>query len=191
MSIRLKLAPGERIIVASRPHARQLVWPVVLAVVVCAAAGFGYGYLDRDSLPGQVAQWRGYLQAAVVVVAAVLLARFCLPPVLRWSCTRYIVTNRRLIHRQGVLRRRERELALASIFQLEAWQTVADRMQRSGTLAVDVGYNRAVHYEHVPEVHEFKAIVLAAIGQLPLTAMFDGVDIEGHGDYDYEGRGDE
>ena len=70
MSIRLKLAPGERIIVASRPHARQLVWPVVLAVLVCAAAGFVYGYLDRDSLPGQVADWHAYLQAAVVAVAA-------------------------------------------------------------------------------------------------------------------------
>lgn len=191
MSVRLKLAPGERIIVASRPHARQLVWPVVLAVLVCAASGFGYGYLDRDALPAQVAEWRGYLQAAVVVAAVVLLARFCLPPVLRWAFARYIVTNRRLIHRQGVLRRRERELALASIFQLEAWQTVADRMQRSGTLAVDVGYDRVVHYEHVPEVHKFKAIVLAAIGQLPVTAMFDGVDIEGDGDYDYEGRRDE
>ncbi|MBO0896496.1 MULTISPECIES: PH domain-containing protein [Arthrobacter] len=191
MSIRLNLAPGERIIVASRPHARQLAWPVVLAVVVCAAAGFGYGYLDRDALPGQVADWRGYLQPAVVVIAAVLLARFCVPPVLRWAFSRYIVTNQRLIHRQGVLRRRERELSLASVFQLEAWQTVPDRMQRSGTLVVDVGYGQTVHYEHVPEVHKFKAIVLAAIGQLPMTAMFDGVDIDGDGEYDYEGRGDE
>lgn len=191
MSIRLNLAPGERIIVAGRPHARQLLWPLVLAVMVCAAAGFGCGYLDRDALPGQLADWRGYLQTAVVVIAAVLLARFCVPPVLRWAFSRYIVTNQRLIHRQGVLRRRERELALASVFQLEAWQTVPDRMQRSGTLVVDVGYGQAVHYEHVPEVHRFKAIVLAAIGQLPMTAMFDGVDIDGDGEYDYEGRGDE
>nr|WP_269436934.1 PH domain-containing protein [Arthrobacter gengyunqii] len=110
---------------------------------------------------------------------------------MRWAFSRYIVTSQRLIHRQGVLRRRERELALASVFQLEAWQTVADRMQRSGTLVADVGYGQTVHYEHVPEVHKFKAIVLAAIGQLPMTAMFDGVDIEGDGDYDYEGRGDE
>ncbi|MFP3468430.1 PH domain-containing protein, partial [Leifsonia sp. SIMBA_070] len=76
---------------------------------------FGYGYLDRDSLPGQVADWHTYLQAAVVAVALVLLARFSMPPVLRWASARYIVTNRRLIHRQGVLRRRERELALASV----------------------------------------------------------------------------
>ena len=191
MSVRLKLAPGERIIVASRPHARQLVWPVILAVVICAAAGFGSGFLDRDAVSDQVADWGMYLQTAVVVVAVALLARFCLPPVLRWAFSRYIVTNRRLIHRQGVLRRRERELALATIFQLEAWQTVTDRMQRSGTLAVDVGYDRVVHYEHVPEVHRFKAIVVAAIDQLPMTAMFDGVDIEGDGDYDYEGRDDE
>lgn len=191
MSIRLKLAPGERIIVASRPHARQLVWPVVLAVAVCAVAGFGCGYLSRDGLPSGLASWSGYLQAAVVLGAAALLARFCVPPVLRWAFASYIVTNRRLIHRQGVLRRRERELGLASVVQLEAWQTFADRIQRSGTLAVDVGYNRMVHYEHVPEVHKFKAIVVGAIDQLPLTAMFDGVDIEGDGEYDYEGRGDE
>ena len=190
MSIRLKLGPGERIIVAARPHARQLAWPVTLAVVVCAAAGFGCGYLQRDALPGQIADWRGYLQSAVVVVAVLLLGRLSLRPVLGWAFSRYIVTNQRLIHRQGVLRRRERELALASIVQLEASQAVPDRIQRSGRLEVDVGYGRTAHYEQVPEVHRFKAVVVAAIGQLPMTAMFDGVNIEGDGDYDYEGRGD-
>lgn len=191
MRVRLKLAPGERIIVASRPHARHLVWPVTLAVLLSSAAGFGYGFLGRDSLPGDLSGWSPYLQPAVVVLAALLVARFCLPPLLRWTFSRYIVTNRRLIHRRGALRRSEHELALASIFQLETWQTLADRMQRSGTLTVDLGHDRVVHYEHVPEVHRFKAIVVAAIGQLPVTAMFDGVDMEGDGDYDYERSEDE
>nr|WP_269436342.1 PH domain-containing protein [Arthrobacter zhangbolii] len=111
-----------------------------------------------------------------------------MPPVLRWFTGRIILTDRRLIRRQGVLLRREHEIALAAIYQLEIRQTVTDRMQRSGTLVLDLGHGRIMQYPAVPEVHRFRSLVVSAIGQLPLTAMFDGVDIEGDGGYDYEGR---
>ncbi|MCC9175157.1 PH domain-containing protein [Arthrobacter sp. zg-Y179] len=189
--MRLKLSPGEHIIAAGRPHARSLWKPLVFAGITGALAGYALGWLGRDSLPGQLAEFSPYLQPAVVVLAVLLLARYAVPPVLRWLAGLIILTDRRLIQRQGVLMRREHEIALAAIYQLEIRQSVTDRMQRSGTLILDLGHGRIMQYPAVPEVHRFRSMVVSAIGQLPLTAMFDGVDMEADGEYDYEGRDDD
>lgn len=189
--MRLKLEPGEHIIAAGRPFAGGLWKPLVLAAATGAVGGYALGWLGRDSLSPALLEWQPYLQILVAVLAAAVLLRFCLPLVVRWFLARYILTNRRLIHRQGVFRRSEHEVALASIYQVEVSQAVSERMSRSGTLIVDMGYGRIVYYAQLPEVHRFKSLVVSAIGQLPLTRMFDGVDMDGDGEYDYEGRIDE
>ncbi|CEA07555.1 Bacterial membrane flanked domain protein [Arthrobacter saudimassiliensis] len=189
--MRLNLAPGERVIVSSRPSARRLWRPVAVTVLAGAAAGFLVGFLGRDSVAPALSGWGPYLQLAVVAAALLVVLRWCLPVALQWSAARFILTSRRLLHRSGVLRRSEHEISLASVYQLEIRQGVSDRMQRSGTLVVDLGHGRVVPYRGVPEVHRFRSLVVAAIGQLPMTAMFDGVDMEGHGDYEDGGGFDE
>ncbi|MER1995509.1 MAG: PH domain-containing protein [Arthrobacter sp.] len=187
----MRLEPGEQVVVAARPHAGPLAGPVLLAAVSCALGGFALGYLGRDTVPAALADWAPVLAPAVVVLVLLVLFRFCLPAVLRWNATRYVLTNRRMIRRSGVLRRREHDLPLASIYQLEARQGIAQRMQRAGTLRIDLGRGRVIDYPSVPEVHRFKSIVLATIEDLPMTVMFDGVDIEGSAGYDDEWSTDE
>ena len=43
---------------------------------------------------------------------------------------------------------------------------------------VDLGRDRILSFREVPQVHTFKEYMVAAISDLPLTAMFDGVDME-------------
>lgn len=187
----MRLEPGEQVIVSARPHAGPLAGPVLLAVLSCATGGFALGYLGRDSVPASLAEWTPVLAPAVAILVLLILLRFCVPAVLRWNAARYVLTNRRMIHRRGVLRRREHDLPLASIYQLEARQGILQRMQRAGTLRVDLGRGRVIDYPSVPEVHRFKSIVLATIEELPMTVMFDGVDIEGSAVYDDEWSSDE
>ncbi|KPN17862.1 MULTISPECIES: PH domain-containing protein [Arthrobacter] len=187
----MRLEPGEQVIVSARPHAGPLAGPVLLAVVACAAGGFVLGYLGRDSAPSELLDWAPVLGPAVVLLVFLVLLRFSVPAVLRWNTTRYVLTNRRMIHRRGVLRRREHDLPLASVYQLEARQGILQRMQRAGTLRVDLGRGRVIDYPSVPEVHRFKSIVLATIEDLPMTVMFDGVDIEGSAVYEDEWSTDE
>ena len=175
----MRLEPGEQVIVSARPHAGPLAGPVLLAVLSCAAGGIALGYLGRDSVPASLAEWTPVLAPAVAILVLLILLRFC------------VLTNRRMIHRRGVLRRREHDLPLASIYQLEARQGILQRMQRAGTLRVDLGRGRVIDYPSVPEVHRFKSIVLATIEELPMTVMFDGVDIEGSAVYDDEWSSDE
>lgn len=193
--MRLKLAPGERVLVRTRPQPRALTGPFGLSLLVLAAGGFALGWLGRNALPEPAAQWQPWAVAAVPVLCALVLLRVFVRPFLDWFSASYMLTSRRILFRRGVARRREHEIALAGIYQLDTVQTLFQRLTGSGTLAVDLGHDRVVTYADVPQVHTFKAFVVAAIRDLPLTAMFDGVDMGnaiGAGDGAHEEwRGDE
>ena len=174
--MRLKLDPGEQVIVLARPQARRLFWPAVVFLAVLGAAGFGLGWLSRRGLPGWIAEWVPLLRAAVLVVAGALVLRVCLVPLLRWLSTRYLLTSRRLLVRRGWGRRSEQEVPLAGIYALRTEQTLLQRMLRSGSLHADMGYGRFWRLPDVPEVVRFRGLVVRAIEELPRTAMFDGFD---------------
>ncbi|MHA7277873.1 PH domain-containing protein [Arthrobacter sp. HLT1-21] len=183
----MKLAPGEHVIVRTRAHPRSLLLPFVGALVVLAASGFGLGLLSRDGLPTAIVDWMPLLVVLLLAVAALILLRIFVRPMVKWWGMRYILTSRRFIKRHGIATRREHELVLASIYQLDTGQTLLQRSTGSGTLTVDLGRDRTVVYPDVPRVHTFKEFMLEAIGDLPLTVMFDGVDMEADPVHDLEG----
>ncbi len=74
-------------------------------------------------------------------------------------------------------------MPLSAVYQLDTTQGLLQRFVGSGTLLVDLGRDRVVTYRDVPQVHTFKDYVVAAVSELPLTVMFDGVDMEIDSDY--------
>jgi uncharacterized membrane protein YdbT with pleckstrin-like domain len=164
--MRLKLEPGEQVIVATHPQARSLFWPFLALLLVLLLAGFGSGRITREQDIGWVAQWQPLLQAAVLVVAAVLAVRLFLVPLLRWCSTKYILTSQRLLVRRGWGRRSEREARLSAIYEVNAEQTVLQRMLRSGTLRAEAGPGRSTRLADVPEVDRFRFLVVQAIEEL-------------------------
>jgi uncharacterized membrane protein YdbT with pleckstrin-like domain len=176
--LRLKLDPGERVIVMTRPQARKLTWPVVAALLVLGAGSYVLGNLSRSNPPDWIVEWHPLLLAGLAVVVAALLSRLFLLPLLRWISTRYLLTSKRLIVRQGMGRRHERQLLLVNIAELHTEQSIIQRTLRSGNLTVDLGHGRTSRIIDVPEVFRFRTLVVEAIEQLPRTAMFDGVDME-------------
>jgi len=89
-----------------------------------------------------------------------------------------VLTSMRLIHRRGAARRSEHQINLSAISQLQTEQGLTQRMVGSGTLIADLGFDRAHAYRDVPQLGTFKECVVQAIIELPLTRMFDGVDME-------------
>lgn len=179
--MRLKLDPGERVIVLARPQARRLFWPFMLLLAVLGAAGFGLGWLSRAGLPEWITPWQPVLRAAVLVAAALLVLRACVIPLLRWLSTRYLLTSRRLVVRRGWGRRSEQQVLLAAIYSMRIEQDLLQRILRSGRLDADLGYGRFWRLPDVPEVARFRALVVRAIEDLPRTEFpggFDGEDME-------------
>ncbi|OUM45301.1 PH domain-containing protein [Arthrobacter sedimenti] len=176
--MRIQLLPGERVLVRTRPNPLPIVGPVLAAFPLLAAGGFGLGYLGRRDLPGGLADWRPVLLLVALAVVVVVLLRVVARPVIRWSGNRYVLTSLRLIHRRGITRRTEHQISLSAVSQLQTDQGLLQRMVGSGTLIADLGFDRAHAYRDVPQIGTFKKYVVQAISDLPLTRMFDGVDME-------------
>lgn len=175
--MRIRLLPGERVIVRTRPNPLPLAGPVLAGFVLMAAGGYGLGLLAGRDVLG-LGDWRPVLFSAALAVVVLLLLRVLIRPLVRWSSNRYVLTNMRLIHRRGVTRRTEHQINLSAVSQLQTEQGLMQRIVGSGTLIADLGFDRTHGYRDVPHIATFKEYVVQAIGELPLTRMFDGVDME-------------
>lgn len=169
--------PGERVLVRTRPNPLPLVGPVIAGFTLLAVGGFGLGLLAGRDVLG-LGDSQPVLFAVVLAAVVLLLLRVVVRPLVRWSSNRYVLTSMRLIHRRGAARRTEHQINLSAISQLQTEQGLLQRMVGSGTLIADLGFDRAHAYRDLPHITTFKEYVVQAIGELPLTRMFDGVDME-------------
>jgi uncharacterized membrane protein YdbT with pleckstrin-like domain len=119
------LREGEEIVVEVRPHWWYLAGPVaVLAVVI---GGSAYGWVRS------MATVFDYLAlAALVVSVSWLLGRY-----LKWANTRLIVTNARVVEREGVFGRRGREIPLSALTNIDYRQSLFQRLIGAGDVFLE------------------------------------------------------
>jgi uncharacterized membrane protein YdbT with pleckstrin-like domain len=142
------LADGEQVELELHPHARVLVRPVISLLVVVPL-----GALLAARVPPGAAQQP--LRLVVAALAVVLLMVLAVGPFLRWLTTHYVVTNRRLVTRHGVVARSGRDVPLFRVTDITFEQALAQRVFRSGTLVVETSGERgAVVLVDVPHAEE-------------------------------------
>ena len=129
------LVAGERVARHVRPHWRMLVLPAVLPVVV-AFLGAWVVALARPT------PWFVTVLVAVLVVGLGLVGWFSIAPVLRWRSTHFVVTDRRILVREGVFSRTGVAVVGASITAVRTTRTVTERLLGCGTLVVAVDDTR-------------------------------------------------
>lgn len=144
------LAPDERVLLHRHPHWKILFWPIVVLVLSTALAGFAGGVISRK-LPGNAGSI-GLL--AVVVVWVVVVARWCLPAVTRWKATHFIVTDRRVLVRQGVLTHTGIDIPMSRISSVQFRNGLFDRMLGTGTLIIGSASEEPLEYDDIPAVEQ-------------------------------------
>lgn len=124
------LSDDEQVELELHPHVKALFWPVVVLLVVVPLASFVAARApDGDArLP---------LRVAVAVVAVVLVVGLTLLPFLRWVTTHYVVTDRRLITRRGIVARTGRDMPLTRVNDISFSHSVFERLLGCGTLVVE------------------------------------------------------
>lgn len=169
--MRKDLAPGEQVIVTTRPQPRKLAGAALAFVVSPALAAFASAWIIRGEarcyVPFLTPQWTPWLVAACAGAVAWVWLGYCLPRLLRWHGTRYTLTSRRMVARYGRLKRRDQQVDLAWIRNLTVHETVLQRLLRSGNISLETGYQGVVTFQDVPEVARFREFILDAIGELP------------------------
>jgi membrane protein YdbS with pleckstrin-like domain len=119
------LDEGEQVLADVRRHWWYLAGAVALLSVLIATSL----WVAATS----TAAWAGWLcVVALGVVVVWSLARYW-----RWSTTRLVVTNERLIDRSGVLARRVREIPIAALSDISYRQSLLQRMIGAGDLMIE------------------------------------------------------
>lgn len=129
------LVAGERVVRHVRPHWRMLVVPALLPPIVA----FVGAWLVAVARP---TAWSTAVLIAVGVVAVGVLGWFSLAPVARWRATHFVVTDRRVLVREGVFSRSGIVVVGRSITTVRTVRSGLDRFLGAGTLVIGVDDTR-------------------------------------------------
>ncbi|GAA4914030.1 PH domain-containing protein [Streptomonospora salina] len=127
---RRHLAGDEELIHVTRRHWTTVVGAFTALVAIAAAAAVVVRLLPFGE---EWARWTSYAVIAAAVVAAVLL---WLMPFLRWWSDLYILSDRRLMNRYGLLTQHGRDIPLSRVNDVSYSMSLGDRITGRGTLTV-------------------------------------------------------
>ncbi len=154
------LTDGERLLVHQRPHAKLLVLPAMLFVLVCGVGGYLAALLHRAS-------WWGFGAAVLTVVGGGLVLWFSAAPLARWFTTHFVITDRRVLVREGVFSRVGFEIPISRIDSVHLRQGLLDRIFGCGTLSIESASEAdggAVHFGDIPNVEQVHHTLREAAG---------------------------
>ncbi|CAM3453002.1 PH domain-containing protein [Isoptericola cucumis] len=140
------LVEGEHVIMELREHAKALIWPFLLLLVLLVGAAASFVVTLDDTV-------RWVLLGVIAVVAVV----WVFVPWLKWRSTSYTVTTQRIAMRSGIFTRVGRDIPLYRINDIALEKDLVDRMLGCGTLQVSDATEKAgmvlVDVPRVDEVH--------------------------------------
>lgn len=150
------LADGEHVVLHRHPHWKRLIGPVCALLLVTALAAFGAAVVSRA----------GWDPTAVRVVSAVLAGLWLLlvgwltvRPVLAWRSTHFVITDRRVMYRHGLLTRAGIDIPLARINSVEFRHGLADRLVRTGTLIIESASQDPLEFADIPQVEQVHSLL--------------------------------
>ena len=139
------LSEGEHIVLSVRTHAKALIGPAVVLILVVAGVIVA-ATLQSDSTLAVI---------VAAVVAVPVLTLWALIPFLRWMTSTYTVTNRRLITRHGIITRTGRDIPLFRINDVAYEKGLLDRILGCGTLIISDATEKAgVELPDIPNIEQ-------------------------------------
>jgi uncharacterized membrane protein YdbT with pleckstrin-like domain len=127
------LAEDEQVVLQRHPHWKGLVSPVLVLTVMTGLAAFGLGVVGQTTWEPTV---KNVLFGVIGAIWLVVVGWLTLWPFLNWRTTHFVVTDRRVMFRHGLLTRTGIDTPLARINSVEFRHGLLDRMLRTRTLIV-------------------------------------------------------
>jgi uncharacterized membrane protein YdbT with pleckstrin-like domain len=150
------LADDEHVVLHRHPHWRRLTGPVLVLVVATALATFTAAVVNHTG-------WQSTAQKVVIgVITAIWLVItgwLTVWPFLKWRATHFVITDRRIMCRHGILTRSGIELPLARISRVEYRRSVLDRVLGSGTLIIESASMDPLAFHDIPRVTRVHALL--------------------------------
>ncbi|MEO3761508.1 PH domain-containing protein [Mycobacterium sp. B14F4] len=150
------LARDEQVVLHRHPHWKRLTVPVLILVAITAVAALGAGYVnstDWDSTAKQI------VVLVILVVWLLVVGWLVLWPFLSWLTTHFVITDRRVMFRHGLLTRAGIDIPLARINSVEFRHGLVDRMLRTGTLIIESAAQDPLEFHDIPHVERVHSLL--------------------------------
>ena len=94
--------------------------------------------------------WGPWARLAVLVIALALVVRFTLVPLIRWRTTHFVITNRRVLVREGLITRRGMDIPMRRITGVQFRQSLFERLFGVGTLVMESASDEPLEFAGRP-----------------------------------------
>ncbi|OBB74663.1 PH domain-containing protein [Mycobacterium sp. 852014-52144_SCH5372336] len=150
------LASDEQVVLHRHPHWKRLIGPVLVLLLVTALAAFGAGYVNTM-------EWDQTARNVVLIVIGaiwlVIIGWLTIWPFLSWWTTHFVITDRRVMFRHGVLTRSGIDIPLARVNSVEFRHGLLDRMLRTGTLIIESAAQDPIAFDDIPRVERVHSLL--------------------------------
>jgi uncharacterized membrane protein YdbT with pleckstrin-like domain len=146
------LVEGEQVVVHRHPHWKMLVVPVLVLLLVVGVTSFLAAFVSAQS-------WAPWAWLGLAAAGLALVGRFTVFPVVRWRTTHFVVTDRRVLVREGVFSRRGMDIPLKRISSVQFRHSLLERMLGSGTLVIESESDESLEFDDVPGVLQVHAVL--------------------------------
>ncbi|HTQ15844.1 PH domain-containing protein [Mycobacterium sp.] len=150
------LAKGEQVVLHNHPHWKRLIWPVLVVIFGTGLAVFAVAVVKAQHWPNLATN---VVCGVIGLVWLVMVGWLTLWPFLSWLTTNFVVTNRRVMYRHGVLTRTGIDIPLGRINSVEFRDKVSERMFRTGTLIIESASQDPLEFYDIPRLREVHSLL--------------------------------
>lgn len=150
------LADDEHVVIHKHPHWKMLVVPVLAFLVLVALCSFFAALAAGRS-------WERYAWVALAVLGAAGVSWLTLVPLLRWRTTHFVVTNRRVLVREGVLTRSGIDIPLHRVNSVQFRHNIVERILGCGTLSIESASDEPLEFDDIPGVERVHSVLYQQI----------------------------
>ena len=146
------LVQGERVIVRKRPHWKVLILPTIFFIVI-----IGGGVALATFINSRDWSNEAIIDYVIIGVAIVALIVLVLVPFIRWRTEHFVITNHHVFFRTGLLSRREHQIPLGQIANMETEVTFWGRLMGYGSLIVESSADQPLKFRNVASLSKVQA----------------------------------
>ena len=150
------LAADERVVLHSHPHWKRLVGAMLVLLLASPLASFTAAVVHQTDWNSTA---RDVVILVILVVWLVVVGWLTVWPVLNWRATHFVITDRRVMFRHGVLTRSGIDIPLARINSVEFRHGLIDRILRTGTLIIESASQDPLEFHDIPRVERVHSLL--------------------------------
>ncbi|CDP84450.1 MULTISPECIES: PH domain-containing protein [Mycolicibacterium] len=150
------LAADEQVVLHRHPHWKRLIGAVLVLLLITAASAFVAAVVNAMDWQGTA---KNVLFIVIGAIWLIVVGWLTVWPFLNWWTTHFVITDRRVMFRHGLLTRSGIDIPLARINSVEFRHGLTDRMLRTGTLIIESASQDPLEFHNIPRVEQVHSLL--------------------------------